>query len=70
MEEFMDVIIQIFYKYFLTEGNFDILSKKEFKEFVNKEMLNFFKVRIDYFGKRVQFVIVRDKILEFFIEIE
>uniref|UniRef100_A0AAA9WWG4 Predicted gene, 63964 n=1 Tax=Mus musculus TaxID=10090 RepID=A0AAA9WWG4_MOUSE len=43
MEESMDVIIQIFHKYSLTEGNPDTLSKKEFKELVNKEMPNSFK---------------------------
>lgn len=66
----MDVIIQIFHKYSLTEGNPDTLSKKEFKELVNKEMPNSFKVRTDYFGKRVQSATVRDKILEPSIETE
>lgn len=62
MEQGMETIIKTFHQHAGKEGNPDTLSKKEFKQLVNKDMPNSLKVRPDQWGRRVQPATVRKKI--------
>jgi hypothetical protein len=47
MEQAMENIIKIFHQHSAKEGDPDTLSQKEFKDLVNDDMPNSFKVILD-----------------------